>query len=107
MTADPLDMSVDTLISGYLPLLKRFAPNWDGSIKILRRGPDGLILFHSKPIKQLCSVDLVDRGPFKRIRGVCYGTKVAPNLLNRVVSQCRNVFNDYIPDVWITTDLQK
>ena len=27
--------------------------------------------------------------------------------MNRIVSQARNVLNDYIPDVWIYTDLNK
>lgn len=49
----------------------------------------------------------MEKGLIKKIRGVCSGSKVAPNILNRVVSKCREIFNDYIPDVWITTDLGK
>ncbi|CAD8050222.1 unnamed protein product [Paramecium primaurelia] len=44
---------------------------------------------------------------FIKIRELYSDSKVAPNLFYRIVSQCRNVFNDSIPDVWIHTDLQK
>ena len=54
--------------------------------------------------RNLKAIDLLERGPYKKIRGVCSGAKIAPNILNRVVSECRNIFNDFIPDVWIHTD---
>lgn len=79
-------MSIDTLMNAYLPLLKKFNPESDAAIKILRRGTQGIVLLTAKPTKQLRNIELIERGPIKRIRGVCYGVKVAPNLLNRVVT---------------------
>ncbi|CAD8043470.1 unnamed protein product [Paramecium primaurelia] len=110
ITNDQTDQSVDSIINAYIPLIKKFCPEWDVSLKVTRRGflaGTGTIILHSKPIKQIQATTIIERGPICKIRGVCSGSKVAPNLLNRVVSQCRNVFNDYIPDVWIHTDLQK
>jgi RNA 3'-terminal phosphate cyclase-like protein len=86
-------------------------PEWVSTLKITRRGfrphATGKVYFQASPVKYVKAIDLTTRGPFKRIRGVCSGVKVAPNVLNRVVGKCREVFNDFIPDVWVHTDLQK
>jgi len=54
--------------------------------------------------KKLESVSLVDEGKVKRVRGLLTSAKVSPQLTTRVVDKVREVFNDYIPDVWIHTD---
>ena len=43
----------------------------------------------------------------KRVRGWVTSAKVSPQLTTRVVDKVREVFNDYIPDVWIHTDHYK
>lgn len=53
------------------------------------------------------SVSLVDEGKIKRVRGLVTSAKVSPQLTTRVVDKVREVFNDYIPDVWIHTDHYK
>lgn len=109
LTSSALDQSVDSLANCLIPMIKKYVPDWFCDIKILQRGysTPGKVLFKSQPIKYIPARDLLDKGLVKKIRGVCSGTKVAPNLLNRTVSKCRELFNDYIPDVWITTDLGK
>lgn len=43
----------------------------------------------------------------KRVRGWVTSAKVSPQLTTRVVDKIREIFNDYIPDVWIHTDHYK
>lgn len=50
---------------------------------------------------------MTEKGYVKRIRGVCAGSKISTSLLNRTVSKAREIFNEYIPDVWIFTDFFK
>jgi RNA 3'-terminal phosphate cyclase-like protein len=110
-TNDGVDQSVDSIINCLVPLIKKFAPEWNPTLKINRRGyqpnATGKVYFHGNVVKYLKATDIMERGPIKKIRGVCSGAKVAPNLLNRLVSTCRATFNDYIPNVWIHTDFQK
>jgi len=57
--------------------------------------------------KKLESISLIDEGKIKRVRGWVTSAKVAPQLTTRVIDKVREVFNDYIPDVWIHTDHYK
>ena len=52
-------------------------------------------------------VSLTEEGKIKRVRGWVTSAKVSPQLTTRVVDKLREVFNDYIPDVWIHTDHYK
>jgi RNA 3'-terminal phosphate cyclase-like protein len=58
-------------------------------------------------MRKLNKINLEEKGYIHRIRGVCAGSKISSSILNNIVSKCRNVFNDYIPDVWIHTDFDK
>jgi len=58
-------------------------------------------------VKHLEAISLVDEGKIKRIRGLVTSAKVSPQLTARVVDKLREIFNDYIPDVWIHTDHYK
>lgn len=49
-------------------------------------------------------LSLTEEGKIKRVRGWVTSAKVSPQLTTRVVDKVREVFNDYIPDVWIHTD---
>jgi RNA 3'-terminal phosphate cyclase-like protein len=49
----------------------------------------------------------LEKGYIKRIRGVCSGSKISTSILNEVKDQCKNIFLNYIPDVWIYTDYFK
>jgi RNA 3'-terminal phosphate cyclase-like protein len=57
--------------------------------------------------KKLETISLIDEGKIKRIRGLVTSAKVSPQLTTRVVDKLREIFNDYIPDVWIHTDHYK
>lgn len=58
-------------------------------------------------VKKLEPISLIDEGKIKRIRGLVTSAKVSPQLTARVVDKLREIFNDYIPDVWIHTDHYK
>ena len=62
---------------------------------------------HLPIIKSIPCIDFINSGKFKRVRGVVYTCKTNPILANSLVSGLRNVFNDYIPDVWIHVDPHK
>lgn len=49
----------------------------------------------------------MEKGYIKRIRGICSGSKISTSILNEVKDQCKNIFLNYIPDVWIYTDYFK
>ena len=57
--------------------------------------------------RKLDGVNLTEEGKIKRVRGWVTSAKVSPQLTTRVVDKVREVFNDYIPDVWIHTDHYK
>ena len=57
--------------------------------------------------KKLESISMVDEGKIKRVRGKLTSARVSPQLTSRVVDKVREIFNDYIPDVWIHTDHYK
>lgn len=80
-------------------------------MKVLNRGyiPNGGGDVHViiPSIRNLKQVNIMEKGYIKRVRGVCSGTKINPNLLNKTASKVREVFNQYIPDVWIFTDMLK
>jgi len=57
--------------------------------------------------QKLEAISLVDEGKIKRIRGLVTSAKVSPQLTTRVVDKLREIFNDYIPDVWINVDHYK
>ena len=50
---------------------------------------------------------MIEEGKIKRVRGLLTSAKVSPQLTTRVVDKLREVFNDYIPDVWIHVDHYK
>ena len=46
-------------------------------------------------------------GKFKRIRGIAYTTKCSQQLAMSAIDKVRNIFNNFIPDVYIYTDHYK
>ena len=56
------------------------------------------------PVRQVESASLTEEGKIKRIRGTAFSSRVSPALANRMISAIRGVFNDYTPDVWISSD---
>jgi len=80
-------------------------------MKIVKRGylPEagGEVHIVVPTIRKLKQVNITEKGYIKRIRGVCAGSKVSTSILNEVKDQCKNIFLNYIPDVWIYTDFFK
>jgi len=103
------DIGVDVLRSVTMPLLKRFGLEDELHLQIVRRGapPAGVgeVVLTIPVVRSLQPLHLTDPGRVKRVRGVAYGTKVSPQIINRVVDAARGILTNYIPDVWIYTDV--
>lgn len=93
-----------------IPLLEKFGVE-GGRLEIKKRGlyPDGggEITLSLPIVRGVQSVDIIETGRIKRIRGVAYSCKINPNLCNRMVDGIRGVFNGFIPDVWVHLDHYK
>jgi RNA 3'-terminal phosphate cyclase-like protein len=81
VTNDSLDPSVDVFRTVTLPLLRRAAGVEDGlELRIVRRGArpggGGEVALRVPAVKELPSVDMVDEGMVKRVRGIAYSMKV-------------------------------
>jgi RNA 3'-terminal phosphate cyclase-like protein len=111
VTNDEVSVGVDALRTVTLPLLRKFGLEEGLELKIVKRGalPDGggEVELRCPAVRKLSSVDLLDAGKIRRVRGVAYATRVAPHVANRMVETARGVLNDFLPDVWIYTDHYK
>lgn len=111
VTNDDIDISVDYLIQNFLPLMKNFGVEQAPQIKIIKRGfkplGGGEVHLSCNFVKYLKAIDLSNKGKVKKVRGICYASKVAIQTLNRMISSAREVFNDYMADVWIYSDYYK
>lgn len=111
VTNDEIDVSVDYLIQTFIPLLKNFGMENPPQIKILKRGfkplGGGEVHISLNFVKFLKAVDFSNKGKVKKIRGIAYASKIAIQSLNRMISSVREVFNDYLSDVWIYSDYNK
>lgn len=50
---------------------------------------------------------LIQKGMVKRVRGVCSGSKISPSILNENIADARGVLNNFLPDVWIYSEISK
>ncbi len=110
ITNDSQDLSVDSLSAVTLPLLRNFGI--DGvSILIKRRGAPplggGIVEFNCPIIRELKSLFIIDTGLVKRIRGIAFGSRISPTIINRVIDSARGVLNHLLPDVYIHADHHK
>ncbi|XP_078179463.1 putative RNA 3'-terminal phosphate cyclase-like protein [Carex rostrata] len=113
ITNDSKDPSVDTFRTTTLHMLKRFAvPIGDGlDLKIERRGApplgggDVLLQIPIVP-SNLSAAHWIDEGMVKRIRGIAFSTKVSPQTVNSMIYAARGIFNSFIPDVHIFSDVR-
>lgn len=108
ITNDSLDLSVDVLRDVTIPLLQNFGI-WGVQMKVVRRGcapkGGGAVEISIPCIKgSLKSIQLVEEGLIKRIRGVAFCSKISPTTVMRVIGSCRQVLNNLLPDVHIGTD---
>ena len=108
ITNDSVDLSVDLLKDGLFPLLGKLYPDSVKiSMKVLERGfrvsGGGAVVFESVPVKKSlpAMASLPRERLIKRIRGTVTTSKVSTTFLNSMILKAREVFNDYIPDVWL------
>ena len=110
VTNGPGDVSVDVLRTVTLPLLRHFGVD-GASLAVSKRGapPDGGGEVHLEMphVRALTPVSVVEAGKVRRVRGVAYGAKVSAQMANRMVDGARATLNDYLPDVWVYTDVHK
>ena len=110
LTNGPDDMGVDVLRTVTLPLLRHFGLEGT-ALHVTKRGapPDGggEVRLDVPAVRQLTPVSLLETGKVRRVRGVAYGAKVSPQIANRMVDGSRGVLNNYLPDVWVYTDVHK
>lgn len=110
ITNGPGDPSVDTLRTVSLPLLRLFGID-GASLAVAKRGAPplggGEVTLSLPNVRTLSPIDAVDAGKVRRVRGVAYGAKVSPQMANRMVDGARGVLNDFLPDVWVYTDVHK
>ncbi|KAJ1967972.1 hypothetical protein H4R35_001591 [Dimargaris xerosporica] len=112
VTANNIDLSVDTIRTVTLMHLRHFGVEADGiELKVVKRGSmpngGGEVFFRCPVVNSLTPVMLTDEGRIKRIRGIVYSTRVSPDLPNRTMSSIRSVINRYIPDIYLYTDAFK
>jgi RNA 3'-terminal phosphate cyclase-like protein len=96
---DTADQDMDHGIQPQIKVLHRAAaPISDGK---------GQVLFQCPIVRsQLQSIDLVDAGKIKRIRGTVTSCKiVSSSMAARVAYSAKGVFHKLLPDVWIHTDV--
>lgn len=111
ITHDDIDLSMDILTSVTFPLLQNFGI-YNIACKVRKRGvppKGGGQVEVTFPLLRtsLNSVYLIEEGLMKKIRGIAFCTRISPTIMTRVIDGCRKVLNDYLPDVYISTDHYK
>lgn len=114
ITNDNIDLSIDLMRNALAPMLKEYySDTVSMDIKVLQRGfrpgANGLVSFRVGAIKKyLPALKLLNtKKLIKRIRGNALAGKVSSQFLGRIISTVRDQFNDYIPDVWVYSELIK
>jgi len=111
ITNDETDLSVDLIRTVTLPMLRHFGIEEGLQLKIKKRGAPpqggGQVIFACPIVRELKPIQVLDEGKIRRIRGIAYSTRVAPQVANRMVDSARSVLNKYMQDVFIYTDHYK
>ncbi|KAI9446084.1 18S rRNA biogenesis protein [Lactarius indigo] len=111
ITSDDKDLSVDLIRTVTLPHLEPFGISDGLELKIKKRGSPplggGEILFLCPIVKQVKTLNFVEPGKVKRIRGIAHAVRVSPQFSNRMIEAARSVLNRYIPDIYLYSDVYK
>ncbi|KAG6832329.1 hypothetical protein H0H87_001970 [Tephrocybe sp. NHM501043] len=111
ITTDENDLSVDLLRTVTLPHLQPFGISDGLELRIKKRGAPpaggGEIQFHCPIVKQVKTLNFVEPGKIKRIRGVAHAVRVNPQFSNRMIESSRSILNRYIPDIYLYSDVYK
>jgi len=94
-----------------LPNLRHFGITDGLLFKIAKRGSPplggGVVHFTCPVVKALQSIQLVDEGRIRRIRGLAYSTRVAPAVAVRAIDTAKAALLPYAGDVYIYADHYK
>lgn len=111
LTCDTIDSTIDTLRMVNIKILKWFALEDGVELTIKKRGSPplggGEVYFSCPVVSTIPPVQLEDPGKIKRIRGISSTTRVSPQISNRIIEASRSVLNQFIPDVYIYSDVYK
>ncbi|KAH9857107.1 18S rRNA biogenesis protein [Lenzites betulinus] len=111
ITTDDHDLSVDIIRTVTLPHLQLFGVSDGLELRIKKRGSaplgGGEVQFLCPVIKQVKTLNFVDPGKIKRIRGISHAVRVNPQFSNRMIEAARSVLNRYIPDIYLYSDVYK
>ncbi|PWN47826.1 18S rRNA biogenesis protein [Violaceomyces palustris] len=112
------DLGVDTLRTVTLPHLSLFLPlntlstlSSSLELRILKRGAaplgGGEILFRSPILAHLATINFVEPGRIRKIRGIASSVRVSPQMSNRMVDRARGILGRYIPDLYLFADVYR
>ncbi|KAF8798189.1 18S rRNA biogenesis protein [Phlegmacium glaucopus] len=111
ITTDEHDLSTDILRTVTLPHLQLFGVSEGLELRIKRRGAPpgggGEVQFLCPIVKQVKTLNFVDPGKIKRIRGIAHAVRVNPQFSNRMIEASRSILNRYIPDIYLYSDVYK
>ncbi|OBZ69204.1 putative RNA 3'-terminal phosphate cyclase-like protein [Grifola frondosa] len=111
ITSDDYDLSVDLIRTVTLPHLQLFGLSEGLELRIKKRGSPplggGEVQFLCPVVKQVKTLNFVDPGKIKRIRGISHAVRVNPQFSNRMIEASRSVLNRYIPDIYLYSDVYK
>ncbi|EIM89848.1 18S rRNA biogenesis protein [Stereum hirsutum FP-91666 SS1] len=111
ITTDDKDLSADMIRTVTLPHLQFFGISDGLELRIKKRGSPplggGEVQFLCPIVRQIKTLNFVDPGKVKRIRGIAHAVRVSPQFSNRMIEAARSVLNRYIPDIYLYSDVYK
>ncbi|TFK80744.1 18S rRNA biogenesis protein, partial [Polyporus arcularius HHB13444] len=111
ITTDDNDLSVDIIRTVTLPHMQLFGVSEGLELRIKKRGSPpqggGEVQFLCPIVRQVKTINFVDPGKVKRIRGISHAVRVNPQFSNRMIEASRSVLNRYIPDIYLYSDVYK
>jgi|ERR1712216_234572 len=108
ITNNDCDLSVDTIRTVTLPLLRHFGVEDGLEFKIKKRGapPEGggEVLLKCPVVKELKPINLIVDSKVRRIRGIAYSAGVSAQMSNRLVDAAKAILTQFTGDAYIYTD---
>ena len=108
VTNDTTDQSVDLFRTVTLPTISKFGLEEGMDFKIVARGAPpsggGSVTLFVPTVRKLKALRQFAPNKVKRVRGMAYGTRVAPHMCQRLVEGAKQVLQGLTQDVFIYTD---
>lgn len=106
-TQSALDLSIDTLRTVTTRWLQLFGVQ--SNVRIIRRGAQpgggGAVVLEVKAVRKLSSATTKERGRVRRVRGIAFACKTAPDLPQRAATAAKGALLNLFPDVYVVTDV--